>query len=297
MTNHLRNVLIGLVSGASVWAAPRIIAQAPAPASNPTFEVASVKPNKGGDQRVMLGLQPGGRFTATNVPLRLLIRNAYRLQDFQVIGGPSWLSSDRFDIVAKAEGDPPQEQVQLMTQALLGERFKLAVHRETRELPIYSLVLARADGRTGPKLKPSSMDCQALFARGRGRDAPPPGPPPGPPASGAAMNCGMRMGPGTLLAGGMPLSQLASSLSPLVGRVVQDHTGLSGEFDFDLSWTPEQMPQGPPPGVNAPPLPPIDPNGPSIFTALQEQLGLKLDSTKGSVEVLVIDHVEQPTVD
>ena len=111
------------------------------------------------------------------------------------------------------------------------------------------------------------------------------------------MNCGMRMGPGTLLAGGMPLSQLAASLSPLVGRVVQDYTGLSGEFDFDLSWTPEQMPQGPPPGVNAPPLPPIDPNGPSIFTALQEQLGLKLDSTKGSVEVLVIDHVEQPTVD
>jgi uncharacterized protein (TIGR03435 family) len=105
------------------------------------------------------------------------------------------------------------------------------------------------------------------------------------------------MGPGTLLAGGMPLSQLATSLSPLVGRVVQDHTGLTGEFDFDLSWTPEQMPQGPPPGANGPPLTPIDPNGPSIFTALQEQLGLKLDATKGSVEVLVIDHVEPPTVD
>ena len=111
------------------------------------------------------------------------------------------------------------------------------------------------------------------------------------------MNCGMRMGPGTLLAGGMPLSQLASSLSPLVGRVVQDHTGLSGEFDFDLSWTPEQMPQGPPPGVNAPPLPPIDPNGPSLTTALQEQLGLKLDAGRGPVTVFVVDKVSQPTPD
>jgi uncharacterized protein (TIGR03435 family) len=105
------------------------------------------------------------------------------------------------------------------------------------------------------------------------------------------------MAPGNLVAGGMPMSQLITTLSQLVGRVVQDRTGLTGEFDFELTFTPDQMPQGLPPGANAPALPPIDPTGPSIFTALQEQLGLKLDSTKGSVDVLVIDHVEQPTVD
>ena len=105
------------------------------------------------------------------------------------------------------------------------------------------------------------------------------------------------MAPGNFVAGGMPLTQLATTLSQIVGRVVQDQTGLSGQYDFELSFTPEQMPQGPPPGANAPQLPPIDPNGPSLFTALQEQLGLKLESTKGSVDVLVIDRVEPPTID
>jgi bla regulator protein blaR1 len=292
MTKQLIAILAAVSGLIGATIVPRLGAQAPA--GSPTFEVASVKPNKSGDGRVMLGLQPGGRFTATNVTLRLLIRNAYRVQDFQIVGGPGWISSDHFDIVAKAEGDPPQDQIQLMVRALLADRFKLAVHNDKRELPIYALVLARPDGRPGPKLRPASTDCEALRARGRGA-APPPGPPPGPP--GGPMSCGMRMAPGNFVAGGMPLTQLATTLSQIVGRVVQDQTGLSGQFDFELSFTPEQMPQGPPPGANAPPLPPIDPNGPSLFTALQEQLGLKLESTKGSVDVLVIDRVEPPTVD
>jgi len=288
------SLAIGIISLLAVvgWCdVLRVGAQAPAGA--PAFEVASVKPNKSGDRRIMLGMQPGGRFTATNVPLRMLIRNAYRLQDFQLVGGPGWITSDHFDIVAKAEGDVPQDQVQLMMRALLAERFKLVVHNDTRELPMYALVLARPDGKPGPKLRPAATDCEALMARGRGRS----GPPPAPPAPGAPMTCGMRMAPGNLLAGGMQLSQLATTLSQLVGRVVQDRTGLTGQFDFELLFTPEQMPQGPPPGANAPNLPPIDPNGPSVFTALQEQLGLKLESTKGAVDVLVIDSVEQPTVD
>ena len=175
-----------------------------------------------------------------------------------------------------------------MMQSLLAERFKLAAHTETRQLPIYTLMLAKADGRPGPQLRPSTTDCEALRGQGRGRGSAPPGPGERPP-------CGMAMGPGRLISGSTPLSQLIAALSQAVRRVVIDRTNLKGNFDIDLIWTPDQMPAGwPPPGVN---VPAIDPNGPSIFTALQEQLGLKLESQTGPVDVLVIDHVEQPTPD
>jgi hypothetical protein len=125
----------------------------------PQFEVASIKPNKSGDGRVMLGIQPGGRFTATNVTLRMLIRNAYQLQDFQITGGPNWLTEDHYDIIAKAEsgdgiGDPFRAEQngqpsrgQLMIRALLADRFKLVVHNENKEMPIYGLILAKPDGK------------------------------------------------------------------------------------------------------------------------------------------------------
>src|SRR5262245_15090674 len=170
--------------------------------SNPQFEVASIKPNKSGDGRVMLGVQPGGRFTATNVPLRLLIRNAYQLQDFQIVGAPSWIASDRFDIVAKAEegmGDPFQSDQtgqpsrgQLMIRALLAERFKLEVHNENREMPIYSLVLARSDGRLGPQVQKSETDCAAMMAAARGRGRGPMPPPDSRGGPGEPMRCGIR---------------------------------------------------------------------------------------------------------
>ena len=274
-----------------------ILAQAPVSTDKPSFEVASVKPNKSGDGRVAIGNQPGGRFTATNVPLRLLIRVAYKIQDFQVVGAPDW--SDRFDIVAKAASDIPPEPpgappgpLQFMLQSLLAERFKLVAHPETRELPIYALTIARSDGKLGPGLRQAAVDCQASLAAARARgNGPPPFPGPG-----ERPTCGLRMAPGLMSGGGVSISQLADTLSPFLQRVVIDRTGLAGNFDVDLTWTPEQLPQGPPP-PGAPPLPPIDPNGPSLFTALQEQLGLKLDSTKGSVSVLVIDHAEQPAPD
>jgi bla regulator protein blaR1 len=274
--------------------------------SLPQFEVASIKPNKSAENRVMLGIQPGGRFTATNVTLRMLIRNAYQLQEFQITGGPSWIADDRFDIVAKAEsgdgiGDPfraePNGQPsrgQLMIRALLAERFKLVVHNEDKEMPIYALVLARSDGKLGPKLKVSETDCAAMMAaaRGRGRGLMPP---PGPPQAGAPMQCGIRIGPGNMAVGGSPMTQIATSLAMFAGRIVVDKTGLAGNYDFTLSWTPDQMPgagQRPP---GAPEPPPIDPNGPSLFTAVQEQLGLKLDSQRGPVAMLVIDRAERPT--
>src|SRR5580765_433778 len=133
----------------------RVRAQSPQTLA-PAFEVASIKLNNSGDGRVMMQLQPGGRFTATNIPLRLLIRNAYQLQDFQIVGAPSWINSERYDIVAKAEdGTPPEtpsldrtgpNRTQLMIRSLLAERFQLVAHDETRELPIYALVVARGDG-------------------------------------------------------------------------------------------------------------------------------------------------------
>ncbi|MGH9148645.1 MAG: TIGR03435 family protein, partial [Vicinamibacterales bacterium] len=220
-------------------------AQSPAPGqeshvatASPTFEVASVKPNKSGEPFVRIGNQPGGRFTATNVPLRLLIRNAYQIQDFQLIGAPDWVSSDRFDIVAKAEGDVPPAApggppgpIQFMLRALLAERFNLKTHSERRELPIYALILARSDGKLGAQLRPAAVDCAAVQAGRRG------GPPPAPPQPGERLPCGIRIGPGQLTGGSMPMSQLATLLAPFVQRVVVDRTGLTGNFDFDLTWT------------------------------------------------------------
>src|SRR5688572_9999433 len=179
-------------------------------------------------------------------------------------------------------------------------------------MPILALKIVRADGRLGPQIKPAAVDCAALeaAARGRGPGGPPPGaraggppldgrgapPPPGTPFSlGERAACGDRMGFGQLLAGGMPISRLATQILPqLTGRVVIDRTVLTGGYDIDLKWspTPDQLPPGPPPpGVE---LPPIDPNGPSLLTALQEQLGLKLDTERGPVDVLVIDRIQQP---
>src|SRR5215470_16306950 len=157
--------LLPVAAALFALAAPFAGAQAPqAPSAQPSFEVASIKPNNSGDGRVMLGNQPG-RFTATNVTLRMLIRNAYQLQDFQISGGPGWLNSDHFDIVAKIDA-AVQEQInasrgggfgpaggqgpsmlQLMLRSLLADRFKLAVHTETKESPVFALIVARSDGR------------------------------------------------------------------------------------------------------------------------------------------------------
>ncbi len=280
-------------------------AQAPAPAGgSPTFEVASVKQNKSGDGFIRFGMMPGGRFNAINVPARELIRFAYNVQNFQIEGGPSWLNSERFDIVAKAEGDVgpvapgTTGPVQLMMRALLADRFKLVVRTETKEMPVYAMVIARTDGKTGNNLRPATVDCAAMIAARRG--APPPGPPPGPPQPGQRPPCGMFMGPGSIAAGSVTMAQLAQSLSPRVNRVIIDRTGLTGQYEFNLDFTPDQMPNFPGGGTppsGAPPLPPIDPTGPSLFTAIQEQLGLKLDSQRGPVEVLVISSVEHPTED
>jgi uncharacterized protein (TIGR03435 family) len=183
-----------------------------------------------------------------------------------------------------------------MLRALLADRFRLSVHHETKDSPIYALIVARSDGKLGPQLKKSQADCAAMFTAGRGRGAMPP--PPGPPQPGESIPCGMRIGPGNLLMGGSPLSQFANSLGMFSGRIVLDRTGLEGAYDVSLTWTPDQMPRpagdGPPPQINGVA---VDPNGPSLFTAVQEQLGLKLDSQRGPVEIVVIDRAEKPVED
>lgn len=256
---------------------------------SPAFEVASVKPHPADQiQPSSMVAEPGGRFTARNIPLRFVIRTAYQIQDDQIVDGPSWLSSDRFDITAKAEDGASPADLAPMLQALLADRFKLIFHRETRELPTFELLLARPDGALGPRMKRN--DCVPDL---NARPAPAPG---GPPRCGSISN-----GFGRLTLSAAPVPVMTQFLSPAVNRVVIDRTGLSGNFDVDLTWTPERLP------ARAPGTPPdqairvngveIDPNGPSIFTAVREQLGLKLESAKGPVEVLAIDHVEQPSPD
>ncbi len=259
------------------------------------FEVASVKPNQSGNAKAGIQTLPNGRFVAENVTLRGLITYAYRLQPAQLEGGPNWLDSARFDIVAK--GDPESttqfdadrrnvpSRAQAMLQSLLAERFKLETRVEARELPIYALVRARPDRKLGPSLRPSTADCGDPSAL---RNAP---------TVSERPMCGIRMGggAGTIVAGGASMSQVANTLTVWVGRIVVDRTELAGAYDFTLTWTPDQLPQGFDKKVAAGGIAPADPNGPSIFTAIQEQLGLKLDSRKGPVDVLIITRAERPT--
>jgi uncharacterized protein (TIGR03435 family) len=248
------------------------------------FEGASVKPNRSGIAKVGIQTLPNGRFVAENVTLRGLITFAYRLQPAQLEGGPSWLDSDRFDIAATGDAESTSQfeaakrdlpsRAQQMLQSLLAERFKLETRVETRDLPIYALVRARADGRLGSEIRSSTADC-----------------------SFASATCGIRMGvgAGTIALSGASMSQFANSLTIWVGRIVVDRTELAGGYDFTLRWTPDQMPQGFDKKLAAGGIAAADPNGPSIFTALQEQLGLKLDARKGPVDVLVITRAEHPT--
>jgi uncharacterized protein (TIGR03435 family) len=274
--------------------AAMLAAQAPV-----SFEAASVKPNKSGENNTSMRRAPGGRLNATNAPLALFVTFAYQIQPFRLQGGPSWMRTDRFDIVAKLDGDPAwvamssgaPDPLMLAMRALLADRFRLAVHWETQELPIYAIVLARADGKLGPNIHPAAVDCAAITAgvpaaarEGRVNN----------PNTADHVACGLRNNAGRFQFGGNPLSVFANGLANQVARTVVDRTGLTGNWDFEFTFTPERFRQARADGVDAPA---VDPDGPSLFTAIQEQLGLKLESTKGPVKVLVIDHVEQPTAD
>ena len=290
----------GLVVFGLVYA-PQIRAQAAQTtgAPLPSFEVASIKPNHSGERRRGFGLQPD-RFTATNVTTKMLVTFAYNIRDLQVSGGPSWMDSTTYNIDAREEGsiveklkslprDQRRAQIRLMVQSLLADRFKLIVSRETQDLPVYALVVAK----NGPKLheaRPGDTYPNGIKGLdGRGH---------------AGM---VHSGGDHISAQGISITSLnhdegslVDLLSQQLGRTVLDQTGLKGKYDIALKWTPDQNPdgmvQGPDGGrPGAESAPPPDSSGPSIFTAIQEQLGLKLEPTKGPVDVIVIDHIERPS--
>jgi len=265
-----------------------------------SFEVASVKPNNSASPARRFGV-PADRFIATNEPLSQLIAVAYGrpgplpqpLSDFQITGGPGWINADRFDVEAKAAGDVIRgtegtQRKQLMLRTLLAQRFKLALHHETKQMSVYALVLARRDQQLGPKLRRTDVDCAAVLAARRSSN-----PPVFVPAAVDPCSFGASIG-GVLKGGAMTMTELTGLFSRWLDRTVLDRTGLTGAFEVELGFSPEGLPglPTPPPGVERPPT-----DNPPIFTAVEEQLGLKLESTIGPVDVLVIDHVETPTPD
>ena len=286
LTCTVAAVLVIAMSPLTLVAAPQA-----APGSAPRFEVASIKPTGGRGGGRMRPFP--GRLTAT-APLRVLMQAAYHVQPFQIVGGPDWMGSDQYEIDARAAGDPGNAQLFLMLQSLLADRFQLQFHRESREMPIYAL----APYRGGIKLPPprdgncvEDTDVLGSLANPGARMQP------AGPASALAPRCGgldvMLEAEGARMRGGkVPMAEFVRVLSRVLGRTVTDQTGFSGVFDINLSFLPDDTTAGlppPPPGAI-----PADTASPSIFNAVQ-QLGLRLESTKGSVEILVIDHAEKPS--
>jgi uncharacterized protein (TIGR03435 family) len=246
----------------------------------PQFEVASVKPNTGLGRAVSIGSPSPGRFHAENVWLRFLVQTAWNVKDFQVIGGPGWAASDRYDIDATTNGKASFEQMRLMLRTLLEDRFQLVLHRESKEFPVYELTPVSK----GIKLQVSKEGSCVP----RNPDAPSPGPPPN--------YCGgTSWSPRDLDGSAISMQQFTTLLANILQRPVIDKTGFTGTFDVHLKWTPDQSTPGlMAPDVARPSVPSADDPGPTIFTVLEEQLGLKLQAAKAPGEVLVIDRAEKP---
>jgi uncharacterized protein (TIGR03435 family) len=264
------------------------------------FEVASVKRNLSRDAERDVEVSAGGRFTARYASLRDLVQLAYplqsgRLRDESQLVAPriAWFSSEHFDVIAKANGLPPGfdtnnipagavtttemsavDRVRAMLRRVLSERFALSAHNEIRETPVYALVFSRGDRKLGPRLRPVDVDCVGLrFEQPQA---------PAPVRDRAACGGFRGLGPGRYTAHGVSMTMIANQISGETDRVVIDQTGLGGLFDLDLEWTPQEV---------------VDSFGPSLFTALQEQLGLKLESATAPLDVLVIDAASMPTPD
>jgi len=258
--------------------------------TRPAFEVASIKRNTSGTAGESIHIQRGGRFDVQNMPVRYIIWNAYKLSDYQISGGPAWINSERYDIFAKSDSDSSPDELLLMLRTLLEDRFSLKIHRETQQGPVYAMTVAKS----GPRMEHAEGTCVP-----RDPNHPPSQTPPGQKASNYCGNMrrssrtldgrGIPVGP---VAGVTPLGTLSGQLSSILDRTVIDKTALTGISNFHLEWTP--IPAAAPPDGSATSTS-NDADGPSIFTALQEQLGLRLESAKGPVDMLVIDHVERPS--
>ena len=248
-------------------------AQTPASRDPAEFDVVSVKPHTADSQAMSMVAQPGGRFLAINMALRAVIRAAYQVQDDQIVGAPEWIAAEHFDIDARADAPgPPGPNLAARLHAMLAQRFGLLVHHDTRELPVYALVRAKRDGTLGPGIKDTTCPPLAEDLARPDRCA------------------GIGTGLGHVWTRGMPFAQFLLYLTPQLNRVTLDRSGLDQRYDIELKWTPD--PRGAAGGAGAPAP---DPDAVSIFTALEEQLGLKLDATRAPVDVLVIDRVERPS--
>jgi uncharacterized protein (TIGR03435 family) len=288
-----RAIILSVVGVAALIAAARVQVRAQSDAKPLAFEVTSVKANKSETDPGGTTDTIPGRFTVSNTPLLFIINYAYNLPGYRLVGAPDWTWNDRFNIAATytpATAPADQENVRAMVQRLLADRFAFTAHHEQRDLPVYALVLARSDGRLGPQLHRSDVDCDQWLAEKRPqRDA---GGPSAISPSGKRPACMMdvfRRGP--IVGGTRTMEQLAMALGTVTGRPVVDRTGVTGAFDIDLRWTSTDVPASPAGSA------PASDDGASIFTAVQEQLGLKLEATKSPFDVLVVDHVEQPTPD
>ena len=228
-----------------------------------------MKRNESGRGSWSLNPLPGGRFSTQNVALRQVVLFAYNLRDFQLVSDPAWLQSVRFDIDARAAADVPLQSMKELVKSLLAERFGFVAHSETRQLPIYGLVALRADRSPGPALK--ARDCTAPQEAVRT----------------VGSGCGgVIRDTGKITGSGVPMVMLANSLSAVLNNVVTDKTGLSGPFDFELRWSD---------AVDAANQTTNLSDAPALPTAVQEQLGLRLQPDRGPVEVLVVDRVSEPT--
>ncbi|MEO8869801.1 MAG: TIGR03435 family protein [Granulicella sp.] len=302
-------------SGASSGFAQSPASAVPSVAGKIEFDVASIRPNKPGmsdDQRSNVPLGPGdvypsngGVLNAENFPLLAYITFAYKMTDGQLQSFramvPDWVSTERFNIQARTENrNVTKDQMRLMMRSLLAERFKLAVHYEKREAPVFGLVLAKP-GTTGPQLQrhPADAACSNAPPVPKSPDAAPAPEPSETVAGGFPTTCGGIVGlPASAAdrykigARNVGMTLITNSLSGwgALGRPVVDETGLAGNYDFVLEFTPE-----PPPGSSAAANSALESGGPTFQGALKQQLGLKLESQKGQVDVLVFDHVEHPT--
>ncbi|HTY63320.1 MAG TPA: TIGR03435 family protein [Acidobacteriota bacterium] len=272
-----------------------VLAQSP----QNTFEVASIKPSDPDTRGIMFRNSPG-TLHIVGATISFLIQQAYDVREFQISGAPGWINSDRYDVMAKIEltapladsSDVPDQQKAMEQQrerlrALLEERCHLKIHRETKELQAYVLTAAKG----GPKLKQAAP--VEADQDGKDRERP--------------RGASLRVGRGQIIAQSVPLDFLVQILARQLGRPVIDKTGLTGAYDFILEWTPESGPGlGPgfgspgasvpgkePPRLDSPA--PDEPNGPTIFAAIQEQLGLKLESRKAPADIIVIESIEKPS--
>jgi uncharacterized protein (TIGR03435 family) len=269
--------------------------------SRPSFDVVSIKPNRTNQGIPLIVFQPGGRVIASNVDVRQVILVAYGLENIQLVNAPDWTATERFAIEARTADETPTDSIRMMLRTMLAERFAMAAHPERREMALFALTMARNDKRPGPGLRVSGPECAPM--------KPPPGvpmPPPPPPSpagnSGAKLRiilprdeprrrrCGSMLAPGWFSARSITLQELTSPLTQLMRRPVIDETGLTGEFDLDVFFQPEGLGGalvGPPPQSLS--------DAPALTTALQDELGLRLEPRRGPFDVLVVDRIERPT--